>query len=191
MRLPLLVSVAFAFSLTSGTSSAQDWIASPSYYSHSPETGERIAQFAEKVTPMLHTDPYTTQSGMRHVRNSVQAGGSATHTHIVEQWGGQNVRPYGEWRFPFRPYSAPYPYWGPPPNYGGRGYNGRGYGGPGGGAGVGIGPGTGAFDPYAPRDYSGGDPRTRNRPYDDGRYPSSRRGDDPTRRYEPYTPRGY
>jgi hypothetical protein len=82
MRLPLLVSVAFAFSLTSGTSSAQDWIASPSYYSHSPETGERVAQFAEKVTPMLHTDPYTTQGGMRHVRNSVQAGGVRdTHTY--------------------------------------------------------------------------------------------------------------
>ena len=204
MRVTYLVFVV-AVGLTTGVF-GQDWITSPSYFSHSPETGQRVAQFAEKVTPMLHTDPYTTQSGNRHVRSSVQAGNSATHTHIVEQWGGQTVRPYGEWRFPFRPYSAPYPAWGPPPNYygygrggfggGGGGFGGGGFGGGGfGGGGFGGGGagavGPGQFDPYAPRDYSGGDPRTRNRPYDDGRYPSSRRGDDPTRRYEPYTPRGY
>ena len=133
---------------------------------------------------MLHTDPNRTESGMRHVRSSIQAGNSAIQTHVVERWGSQAVRPYGEWRFPYRPYSTPYPNWGRPPNYYGRGGGGFG------GGGAASGPGA-AFDPYAPRDYSGGDPRTRNRPYDDGRYPSSRRGDDPTRRFEPYTPRGY
>jgi hypothetical protein len=134
---------------------------------------------------------------MRHVRSSVQAGGSASHTHIVEQWGNNPVRPYGEWRFPYRPYSAPYSEWGPPNNYlGGRPFIGGGFGGRAGiGPGAGIGLGQQGINrniaPYAPRNYPGGDPRTRDRPYDDGRYPSHRRGDDPTRRFEPYTPRGY
>jgi hypothetical protein len=52
------------------------------------------------------------QSGYWHTRSSIQAGGSADHLHVVEEWG-RPVRPYGEWRFPYRPFSVPYPLWGP------------------------------------------------------------------------------
>jgi hypothetical protein len=75
---------------------ADDWLAAPSYFTHNPQTGLRVAQFAPKKPAMLFTDSNRTQSGIRHVRSSIQAGGSAQHTHIVERWGNQPVRPYGE-----------------------------------------------------------------------------------------------
>ncbi len=43
----------------------------------------------------------------------MQVGQSADHMHVVEEWG-RPVRPYGEWRFPYRPYSVPYQLWGAP-----------------------------------------------------------------------------
>ena len=60
----------------------------------------------------------TGRSGYRHYRSTIQAGGSADNLHIVEEWG-RPVRPYGEWRFPYRPYSVPYSQWGQP--FGGLG----------------------------------------------------------------------
>lgn len=191
MRTRTIVFAASLWLLAASAVWGQSWVTSPSYFTHDPQTGQRVSQYAEKAPSMLHTNPNRTQSGMRHVRVSLQAGNSASHTHVVEQWGAQPVRPYGEWRFPYRPYGVPYGLWGPPPNV----FWGAPWGGVAGGGGVGGGAGGAVvvppFDPYAPRDYSSGDPRTRNRPYDDGRYPSSRRGDDPTRRFEPYTPRGW
>jgi hypothetical protein len=50
---------------------------------------------------------------MHHFRSSLQFGPSADHYHRVEQWGPP-IQPYGEWRFPFRPYSVPYDQWGAP-----------------------------------------------------------------------------
>ncbi len=70
------------------------------------------------------------KSGYRHLRSTIQAGGSADNYHLVEEWG-RPVVPYDQWRFPSRPYGSPYPEWGAP--YAGsniyNGYPGFGYGG--------------------------------------------------------------
>lgn len=127
-----------------GQSSAADWITAPSYYTHSPTTGERVTQYTP-VGPVYnaHRNDYV-QSGYRHTRSSLQQGRSIDHLHIVEEWG-RPVRPYGEWRYPFRPYSVPYAAWGPPfaglGGWGGWGpWQGGGWGGGGGGWGNGIPP---------------------------------------------------
>ncbi|MHB0955999.1 MAG: hypothetical protein ACYC0X_06415 [Pirellulaceae bacterium] len=102
-----------AVGILCAASNAADWITAPSHYTHDPQTGQRVDQY----TPI---GPFYTfarsdylQSGYRHTRSTIQAGLSVDHMHIVEEWG-RPVRPYGEWRFPFRPYSVPYPMWGPP-----------------------------------------------------------------------------
>lgn len=96
-----------------------EWITAPSYYTHDPQTGQRVDQY----TPIgpFYTFARTDylQSGYRHTRSSIQAGTSTDHMHVVEEWG-RPVRPYGEWRFPYRPYSVPYAQWGPP--FAGLGY---------------------------------------------------------------------
>ena len=56
--------------------------------------------------------PDFVRSGFRNTRSSLQAGFSADHYHVTEQWG-QPVQPYGEWRYPNRPFSVPYSQWGP------------------------------------------------------------------------------
>jgi hypothetical protein len=108
--------------LVADFTAAADWITDPSYYSHDPQTGERVTQY----TPIgpFYTFARTDylRSGYRHTRSSIQAGHSADHMHVVEEWG-RAVRPYGEWRFPFRPYSVPYDLWGPPP-FAGAGWGG-------------------------------------------------------------------
>ncbi|MEM6365621.1 MAG: hypothetical protein AAF745_14425 [Planctomycetota bacterium] len=90
-----------------------DWLQLPGRFSHDPQTGSRIAQFAPTPTPTSPTAPNFRSSGYTHVRSSLQFGASADNYHRVETWGDP-VRPYGEWRFPFRPFSTPYPNWGPP-----------------------------------------------------------------------------
>jgi hypothetical protein len=57
------------------------------------------------------------QNGYRHIQSVIRSanGETADYLHVVEQWGPVPVRPYGEWQFPYRPYSVPYPWWGPPP----------------------------------------------------------------------------
>ena len=96
-----------------GKASGGDWITAPSYYTHDPQTGERTQQY----TPIgpFYVQPRSDylRSGYRHTRSSIQAGESVDQLHVVEQWGAP-VRPYDEWRFPYRPYSVPYPLWGPP-----------------------------------------------------------------------------
>lgn len=92
---------------------AADWITHPSHFTHDPQTGQRVSQY----TPIGPFYTFARQdfmrSGYRHTRSSLQVGHSMDHMHIVEEWG-RPVRPYGEWRFPFRPYSVPYADWGPP-----------------------------------------------------------------------------
>ena len=173
--------------LTSMVTSAHaaDWIFAPSTYTHSPETGQRVAQYAPIPPVFTSPCPGYVESGYRHYQSSIRgAYGSADHLHIVEEWG-RPVRPYGEWQFPYRPYSVPYSLWGPPyagmynggygpypyygyggyPGYGGPGGSGAGYpggaspgggsGGPGGG-GPGGGPGSGGGPGGSPG--SGGGP---------------------------------
>ncbi len=100
---------------------AIDWLTAPSYYTHDRVTGERVAQYTPIGPFYYYARPDFLQSGYRHYRSTIQAGGSADNLHIVEEWG-RPVRPYDEWRFPYRPYSVPYDQWGPP--FGGLGPNG-------------------------------------------------------------------
>jgi hypothetical protein len=88
-----------------------DWTTMPSTYTHSP-AGDRVDQFAETQPPVTVDFPPVTRSGFRHSRSTLQAGFSSDNYHSVEQWG-PNVRPYGEWRYPTRPFSVPYNAWGP------------------------------------------------------------------------------
>ena len=146
-----------------------DWITAPSYYTHDPATGQRVDQYSPIGPFYTYARPDFTRSGYRHLRSSIQVGNSADHMHVVEEWG-QPVRPYGEWRFPFRPYSVPYAAWGPP--FAGLGNSG--------------------FFPYPPAAVpngvmpgGGGQPYDRQQPppYYDGNYPNSR-----TRTLGPWSP---
>lgn len=93
------------------TSRGADWITAPSYYTHDPQLSTRVDQY----TPIgpFYTFARTDylQSGYRQTRSTIRAGQSMDQMHIVEEWG-RPVRPYGEWQFPFRPYSVPYQLWG-------------------------------------------------------------------------------
>jgi hypothetical protein len=83
-----------------------NWLTMPSTYTH--RNGERVTQFAPRDRVMLQL-PSTFQSGYRHTESVI----GRDRLHIIERWG--NPRPYGEWQHPYRPYSVPYPYWGPQP----------------------------------------------------------------------------
>jgi hypothetical protein len=92
---------------------ATDWLTMRSTYSHDPASGKRVGHFAPIQPP---TAPGVTDfrtSGFTHTRSSLNYGQSADNYHRVERWGDP-VRPYGEWRFPHRPFSTPYPNWGTP-----------------------------------------------------------------------------
>jgi hypothetical protein len=90
-----------------------DWLTLPGQYTHDAMSGQRVAQYAPVELPTAEVSPPLRTSGYTHYRSSLAYGQSADHYHRVEQWGDP-VRPYGEWRFPFRPYSTPYPNWGAP-----------------------------------------------------------------------------
>ena len=120
--------------------SAADWLTYPSRYSHDSKTGSRITQYTPIEAPSVPQPANFRTSGYTHTRSSLNYGQSADNYHRVEQWGDP-VRPYGEWRFPYRPYSTPYPNWGPP--YAGLNLGGGFYGPP-------------AYDPYRGAGLSGG-----------------------------------
>ncbi|XZE36682.1 hypothetical protein SH501x_002265 [Pirellulaceae bacterium SH501] len=88
-----------------------DWTTLQSTYSHD-ENGTRLDQYSQGVQPVVALRPDYVKSGFRHTRSTLQAGFSSDNYHVVEQWGG-DVRPYGEWRYPYRPFSVPYGMWGP------------------------------------------------------------------------------
>jgi hypothetical protein len=90
-----------------------DWTTLPSTYSHDQE-GRPVDQFATGVEPSVVVRNDYQQSGFRHSRSTVQAGTSTDHYHVVERWGPP-VQPYGEWRYPYRPFAVPYGAWGPQP----------------------------------------------------------------------------
>ncbi|MEM1068308.1 MAG: hypothetical protein AAGI63_05400 [Planctomycetota bacterium] len=141
---------------------ATDWLTQPSTYTHSSETGERVSQYAPIVPPTAPLPNNFRTSGYTHTRSSLNYGASADNYHRVETWGDP-VRPYGEWRFPFRPFSTPYPNWGPPF----AGFN-LGFGFPG----VGIGQGRPGYGPgYGgrPDDRPDGRNRFRRYPYSNER----------------------
>ena len=88
-----------------------DWTTMASTYTHDQD-GQRVDQYALAVEPQSTERPDYIRSGFRSTRSSLQAGFSADHYHLTEQWG-QPVQPYGQWRYPFRPFSVPYGQWGP------------------------------------------------------------------------------
>lgn len=133
----LFASAAFA---AATPACAIDWLTAPSYYTHEPLQGQRVAQYSPIGPFYYYHRPDFVRSGYRHYRSSIQTGGSADNLHIVEEWG-RPVVPYEAWRFPFRPYGVPYDAWGPP--FGGYTPFGPGFFGgfgPGGGPGIGPGP---------------------------------------------------
>lgn len=83
----------------------------PSTYTHD-ETGQRVDQFAQEIEPEAPSQANLVRSGYTHTRSSLQVGFNSDHYHVTEQWGG-DVRPYGEWRYPYRPFAVPYGAWGP------------------------------------------------------------------------------
>ncbi len=91
---------------------ATDWLTAASTYSHDAY-GQRLWQHQPIATPTAAATPPLRTSGYTHVRSSINYGQSADNYHRVEAWGDP-VRPYGEWRFPYRPFSTPYPNWGAP-----------------------------------------------------------------------------
>ena len=148
MRIATLVLIVIVFS---PLAQAADWLTLPSRYSHNPSTGERVAQYTKIQAPSVPQPSNFRTSGYTHTRSSLNYGQSADNYHRVEQWGDP-VRPYGEWRFPYRPYSTPCPNWGPP------------Y--------AGLNLGGGYYGPYGPAPY---DPYRGAGMNPGGRYPMSPR----------------
>lgn len=104
--------LALLVSCSLGSVSAADWITQPSYYTHDPMSGERVQQYTPIGPFYSYAQSSYVSSGYRNTRSSIQVGTSADHYHTTQQWGAP-VQPYGEWRFPYRPYSVPYGAWGP------------------------------------------------------------------------------
>jgi len=136
----LVLMPAFLLLGCTGLAAAGDWITAPSYYTHDPISGERVTQYSPIGPFYTYPQASFTRGGYRNTRSSLQVGTSADHYHTTEQWGAP-VQPYGEWRFPFRPYSVPYDAWGPQ-LYGGYPFGGLPYGVGSGYGGVGF-PGAG------------------------------------------------
>jgi hypothetical protein len=120
---PLLAALSLAsLGLLSAEVRASDWITAPSTYTHDPRTAERVSQYSPIGPVYVFSNPNRVQSGYRHIASTIRVKDAADYLHIVEQWGAQPVRPYGEWQFPFRPYSVPYSLWGPEYAYPPYGY---------------------------------------------------------------------
>lgn len=162
----VLVAAVSAFAIN--VANAADWITAPSRFTHDPQTGHRVVQFAD-IPPVIHT-PSPYRSGFRHSRSSLQVGDSADHYHVVDEFG-RPIRPYGEWRFPFRPFSVPFELWGGRGGYGGYGGYGRG-----GYGNAGFGP----FGPFGAINGAGFPP-----PWNDGSYPDVRRNQTPPQPFGP------
>jgi len=150
----LLVAVACG---VGAPAAAADWIFAPSTFTHDPQTGDRLGKVAEPPPQIVYPTGDFVRSGYRQNRSTIRTPLGADNLHIVEEWG-RPVRPYGEWQYPYRPFSVPYSQWGPPfygmyqfyrgwPGWGPfwRGGFGGGAGGPGGGlpGEPGAGPGGG------------------------------------------------
>ena len=108
-----LVALASSTDISCNPAQASDWLTSPSTYSHDPGSGVRLGQYQPIAAPSVPQPTNFRTSGYTHTRSTLQYGQSADNYHRVEKWGDP-VRPYGQWRFPYRPYSTPYSNWGAP-----------------------------------------------------------------------------
>jgi hypothetical protein len=174
MRQGQFVAVLLGWSFVAHCASAADWIVAPSYYTHEPLSGHRVTQYAEIGPYYYYHRPDYQKSGYRHYRSTIQTGNTADNMHMVEEYG-RPIRPYEEWRFPYRPHSVPYDAWGPPFGGLGGGYGGGLYGGYPYGPFPPNGPiGPGPVGPVAPA-WGGG--RNYAQPWLDGHYPTYDRND--------------
>ena len=103
----LICSLAGLTPLTAG-----EWMTYRSTYTHDAY-GQRVDQHTRPVEPLSPDQGNLVRSGYRHYRSTIQGSTSADNLHITHEWG-RPVMPYEHWRFPFRPYGAPYDQWGPP-----------------------------------------------------------------------------
>ncbi len=117
----ILVAFCGIVALTESVSCADEWVTARSYFTHDPQTGERVQQYAPIGPFYKQAQGNYRRSGFHHTRSSIQVGSSSDNYHIIEKFGDP-VRPYGEWRFPFRPYSVPS--YLSTPHFRGRGYGG-------------------------------------------------------------------
>jgi hypothetical protein len=94
--------------LPAAQASDVSWIFRPAYYTHSPVTGQRVAQYAAEQPSIVPVDPTYQESGYRH--QLIQVG--TEWLNLVQTWGaGTAIRPYGEWEYPYRPGATPYGPW--------------------------------------------------------------------------------
>jgi len=107
----LIILVSIAFAVPAAQASDVSWIFRPGYYTHSPVTGQRVAQYQPEQPSIVPTDPTYEESGYRH--QIILAGND--RLNIVQTWGaGTAIRPYGEWEFPYRAGATPFGPWGNP-----------------------------------------------------------------------------
>jgi hypothetical protein len=92
------------------------WIFEPSYFSHDPKTGERVVQYAPLPSVYRTVDPTYRESGFHYTEQFLRGIGSSFDAlHMVQTWGqGDQIRPYGEWQYPYRAGATPYGPWGNP-----------------------------------------------------------------------------
>jgi hypothetical protein len=98
--------------LVASLAAAEDWLTRPGRFSHD-DYGARVTQYAPIAAPAVPSASNFISSGYTHTTSSLNFGGSSDNYHQVEEWGAP-VRPYGEWQFPYRPFSTPYSNWAPP-----------------------------------------------------------------------------
>ncbi len=96
------------FVVPAAHASDASWIFNPGYYTHSPATGQRVAQYEPERPSIVPVDPTYQESGYRH--QLIQVG--TDWLNLVQTWGaGTAIRPYGEWEYPYRPGATPYGSW--------------------------------------------------------------------------------
>ena len=112
MRLHHAIPLVLSFlPISTAAASEASWMFRPGYYTHSPTTGKRVAQYEPDRPSYVSVDPTYQESGYRH--ELIQAGNDIVN--IVQTWGaGTAIRPYGEWLYPYRAGATPYGPWGNP-----------------------------------------------------------------------------
>ncbi|TWT86924.1 hypothetical protein Mal64_37540 [Pseudobythopirellula maris] len=154
LRLGLLAAAATVLHADASHADTASWVFRPSHYSHSPETGERVGQYAQVAWVEPLDDPRDTVSRYRTTRTRLRgANGSNDTWYEVQKFGNRRGGFDAEWERGFdatlTTLDALRPFRRNPWLFSGGGYGyGAGYGG-GYGYGAGYG-GVGGYGPYAP-----------------------------------------
>ena len=85
MRFRTLIFALLAVHVGVTFSFAANWITAPSFYTHDPNTGERITQYSPIGPFYIYPRPDFVRSGYRQLRSTLRGGGSADYMHIVEE----------------------------------------------------------------------------------------------------------